>query len=303
MGGHQSFTYQQAGKTHPDTQTYKDEEQLASIGRHPDHVTAIRIWWSEFVVGFEAFYDGVSAGARMGSQYTPGIVQQDFVLGPGEYITQVSGRAGDLIDYLCFHTNTGRTQAFGNPTGGNPFSLQAPAGHAVRGFTVGFGGHLHNIGCHFGPVVQPPVKTAVYGKTHPDTQHFDDMTGALAGKSNVRLSEIRVLHDGNLVYGVNGIYTADGVQVDGGVHVGTQMTANVQNQAIPLPPGTDIVQMTGRHGDVMDNLTITLSNGLTYSFGGQGGNPFQVDIPAGKKIVALAGGLGGHMHNFSAYVQ
>jgi len=40
-GGH---SYQEHGKHHPDTQAYKDEDQLASIGQHPKRITAIRVW-------------------------------------------------------------------------------------------------------------------------------------------------------------------------------------------------------------------------------------------------------------------
>lgn len=51
----------------------------------------------------------------------------------------------------------------------------------------------------------------------------------------------------------------------------------------------------------MDNLTITLSSGLSYSFGGSGGNAWAITIPEGKAVRALAGGHGGHLHNFAVY--
>lgn len=59
MGSESStHTYLEAGKHHGDTTAYKDETMLASIGKHPNCITAVRIWWSDFVVGMETFYDG-----------------------------------------------------------------------------------------------------------------------------------------------------------------------------------------------------------------------------------------------------
>lgn len=44
----------------------------------------------------------------MGSEHY-GVAYVDFVLSPGENITEVHGRAGDLIDMLGFKTNFGRS--------------------------------------------------------------------------------------------------------------------------------------------------------------------------------------------------
>ena len=72
MGG--NHTYLEAGKHHGDTVSYNDEEQLEAIGAHPQRITAIRVWWEQFVVGMEVFYDGTSAGARLGSEHNGGLV-------------------------------------------------------------------------------------------------------------------------------------------------------------------------------------------------------------------------------------
>lgn len=227
------------------------------------------------------------------------MVYKDLVLAPGEHIDQVYGRNGDLIDVLAFHTTFGRTETFGSSTGGHPFNLQVP-GKVVKGFTCGFGGHLHFIGAHFGEPYFPIQKSHHAGKTHGDTVHFDDYTGALAGKRSIRLSELRVLHDSNLVFGVEAIYEADGAIISGGIHSGP-CHPGVVNQAVPIPAGVFITEFKGRGGDVMDRLEIKLSNGLTYQFGGHGGHPWQIDIPHGRYVRALAGGHGGHIHNLAIY--
>lgn len=301
MGGQESTVYHEAGKRHGDTKAYKDEDVLASHGVMPNRITAVRVWWSEYCVGMEVYYDGVSAGARMGSEYVHGTVYSDFVLADGEYISEVSGRNGDLVDQFTIHTTLGRSQQFGTSTGGSKFRLKEH-GKVVQGFTVGFGGHLHFIGAHFGTTYSPPVKSTKAGKTHGDTAHFDDYESHLKDRGHVQLTEIRVLHDGKLVFGVEGIYSAGGLQHSPGVHVGNEMTPTTINQSISLV-GKTITGISGRHGDVMDNLTISLSDGTSYSFGGTGGHAFANIVPTGKSVVALGGGLGGHMHNIFCYYQ
>jgi len=108
MGG--DVSYLDAGKRHHDTTVYNDEDVLTAVygGKHPQRLTQVRVWYSKYIVGFEAFYDGISAGARMGSEHY-GVAYVDFVLSPGENITEVHGRAGDLIDMLGFKTNFGRS--------------------------------------------------------------------------------------------------------------------------------------------------------------------------------------------------
>ena len=156
-----SVSYQEHGKHHADTQSYKDEDQLASIGAHPKKINAIRVWADTFIVGMEVFYDGVSAGARYGTHGTAGMVQQDFLLGETEYLSSVSGRSGDIIDQITFTTTAGRTQSFGG-TGGSAFTLKED-GKIIKGFTLGFGGHLHFVGVHFEALVAAPVKVMQLG--------------------------------------------------------------------------------------------------------------------------------------------
>lgn len=253
------------------------------------------------MVGFECFYDNTSAGARMGSEYAHGVVHQDFVLGHDEHITEVSGRSGDLVDQLTLHTSMGRTQQFGSSTGGSAFSLKQH-GKVVKGFSVGFGGHLHFIGAHFGHHTPPIVQSNKAGKTHPDTAHSNDFQ-YLQGKSNIKLVELRVLHDNNLVFGIEGIYEANGQQIAPGVHVGKEMNSSTINQSIALSDHKYITGITGKHGDVMDQLSIHLSDGTNYNFGGNGGNAFSNIVPAGKKVVCIDVGLGGHVHNISCHYQ
>lgn len=452
------FSYKEAGKHHADTIAYNDEDVLTSIfgGNHPEHISQIRVWYSQYIVGFEAFYDGVSAGARMGSSHA-GVAYVDFVLSPGEYINEVHGRSGDVIDMLGFNTTFGRNQTFGTSPGGTPFSLSSP-GKVVKGFRVGFGGHLHYVGAQFGypagaaapgfpaptpvaptpaypgatpaypaatpgypaptpgfpapapafpastpgfpaptpgfpapvpapgaggvptytppggaptymppggtptyippggtptyippggamptpipapvpvpapspfptpspggyvpaptpaapgypgaapgypaPVAFAPTQTNVAGKNHPDSVAFNDYTSYLQGRSTVRVSKVRVLHSHEYVYGFETIYEADGVQVSGGSHIGREFPFGAQNAEVTLMPGETITSVSGRGGDFIDNITIQTSLGKVYTFGGPGGSPFSLYVPAGKTIIAFGGSTGGHLHSLFCY--
>eukprot|EP00344_Euplotes_crassus_P002747 CAMPEP_0197003528 /NCGR_PEP_ID=MMETSP1380-20130617/7758_1 /TAXON_ID=5936 /ORGANISM="Euplotes crassus, Strain CT5" /LENGTH=468 /DNA_ID=CAMNT_0042422051 /DNA_START=49 /DNA_END=1456 /DNA_ORIENTATION=- len=463
-----------------DTVAYNDEDELAKIGKTPDKITAIRVWSSKYIVGMEVFYDGISAGARMGSEYLKGVVYQDLTLGPGEDIKVVKGRSGDLIDRIEFKTTKGRTVSFGTSTGGKKFKLKDPAGRLVRGFKVGFGGHLHHIGVYFAhkdhtpkthtfpaptpapvpiggmgiptpapapvpiggstttttttktkgfggvtittkktttsggipaptpvggipapvpvggipaptpvggipaptpvggipaptpvggipaptpvggiptpapvpttttpaagtfsiggftvttaatppapapmptpapapapaatyipppmPVIPTFTQSNVAGKTHADTVKFNDYTthkASLTSSGTPRLAELRVLHDNDLVFGLEAIYEAGGVQFSGGQHAGNEMNHNTVNQSIPLAVGETITKISGKHGNVIDSMTVTTSLGKIYTFGGTGGSfSYSLFIPSGKTVTSIAGGTGGHLHNFSVY--
>lgn len=47
------INYHEAGKRHPDTIAYKDEDVLATHGIMPQRITSVRVYWSEYCVGFE----------------------------------------------------------------------------------------------------------------------------------------------------------------------------------------------------------------------------------------------------------
>lgn len=81
-------------------------------------------------------------------------------------------------------------ERFGTSEGGNPFEIKVFDDRVVKGLVFGFGGHLHFIGAHFGPAYVPILKSTHAGKSHGDTNHFDDFTTVLAGKQNIRIKEL-----------------------------------------------------------------------------------------------------------------
>lgn len=302
MESSSSKAYHEAGKKHEDTKSYSDEEVLQSKGKKVNKLTRIRVWWSEYMVGFEALYGDVSAGARVGSKFQEGTDSSDFTLGDDEYITEVSGRAGQLIDQITFHTNKGRKQQFGDSTGGEPFSLKED-GKVVVGFTVGFGGNLHFIGAHFGDARGPPKKSSEAGNSHEDTKAFDDYKDHFEGKTDIKLTELKVYHDEKMVFGIEGVYEVGGKSVAPGSHVGSAKNSDTMNQSIKLSDSKYITGISGRAGEVIDGLSIHLSDGTQCNFGGSGGENFDNIVPDGKRVVALGGGLGEHLHTIFCYYQ
>ena len=555
----EAFSYEEAGKWNPDTIAYNDKEELARVGKVPKRITMIRVWYSEYIVGMEVYYDGVSAGARVGSNYYHGVYSSDLVLSKGEDIKCVYGRAGDLIDTVGFKTTNGRDVSFGTSTGGSKYKLKI-SGQVVKGFKLGFGGHLHVIGAFFGdkhkskkdhgfhptpspwptpgpmpgpvpvptpspwptpapmpgpvpvptpspwptpspmpgpvpvptpspwptpapmpgpvpvptpspwptpspmpgpvpvptpspwptpspmpgpvpvptpspwptpspmpgpvpvptpspwptpspmpgpvpvptpspmpgpvptpapmpgpvpgpwpgasttttvtpsypeiipttykpipiptptvlptptPTVWPtpapspsvwptpapspsvwptptpvpswpapvpvpvkvfsPTKSNVCGKVHADTTYFDDYNSVLKGKSDVRLCELRVIHDHKYIFGIEAIYDADMSQTSGGLHCGNEINSKAVNQSVMLDYGENITGITGKYGNTIDSITIKTSAGKVYKFGGTGGDySYAVYIPEGKTVKAFAGGTGGHLHNISCYYE
>ena len=59
------------------------------------------------------------------------------------------------------------------------------------------------------------TKSKVAGIKHPDTKQFDDLTELLSKRSNVRLTQLHVLHDQKRIHGINTFYEADSVALHG----------------------------------------------------------------------------------------
>jgi hypothetical protein len=59
--------------------------------------------------------------------------------------------------------------------------------------------------------------------------------------------------------------------------------------------------ISGRAGDLCDQLQLTSSKGKTKKFGGSGGSPGNCQVAFGSVVVAIGGGYGGHLHNARAW--
>ena len=78
-------------------------------------ITRVRIHHDSVVEGLEIFYDGVSGGKR--GAWNSNKTVTDLTLDADETIVEVSGRAGDFLDYVKFVTSKGRGVEGGGETG------------------------------------------------------------------------------------------------------------------------------------------------------------------------------------------
>jgi hypothetical protein len=73
----------------------------------------------------------------------------EFNLDEGEFITEISGRYGELVDSVRIHTNLQVSALFGGGGGSADYQYQAPNGSEICGFVARSGLHLGAIGVLF----------------------------------------------------------------------------------------------------------------------------------------------------------
>lgn len=137
------------GKSHGDTKKFDDNDILKNYP--PSHkIYKLRVFHdNNNVFGFQADYfvfgpNVVVQGERhVGNAWSNG--SEDVIeLGADEYITEIHGRHGDILDNFGFKTNHGRNFDFGG-NGGNHFQVNAPEGQHFGTLAGGLGGHVHNV--------------------------------------------------------------------------------------------------------------------------------------------------------------
>lgn len=136
------------------------------IGR----VREIVAWSGESVNGIQVVYDvegdAVRGPKRMGDH---GLYRQSKLLMDvegGEVVTEISVKAGSLVDSLRIKTSKGQDKKWGGDGGDHEQTWRLPTGSSFLGFHGGVGGHLHSLG----------VTLAERGG--------DETTGGLAGSSS-----------------------------------------------------------------------------------------------------------------------
>jgi hypothetical protein len=87
----------------------------ANLSSPNSRITRVRIHHDSVVEGLEIFYDGVSGGKH--GAWNSNKTVADLTLDADETIVEVSGRAGDFIDYVKFVTSKGRSVEGGGGTG------------------------------------------------------------------------------------------------------------------------------------------------------------------------------------------
>jgi len=146
------------------------------------------------------------------------------------------------------------------------------------------------------------IATRISGSRHHDTKEWNDAPKVTAYPYS-RVSEVRVW-SGQYVNGLRftyECYDAKGKhQVLGQKALGEH--GSFSEQTVQLDSDEHIVSVFGSSGLILDQFGFTTDKDRTLTFGGSGGSPFDIPIPAGHRVV-FHGGVGGHIHNIGCFTK
>ena len=232
-----------------------------------------------------------------------------------EFIKNIYGYIGDYCDYLVIETTNGDVEKFGHEREIN-FNFEIPADKVVTGISFGIGGHLHNLTAHYAK--RPLIRkfntitngsaeysivskcTGVQGKVHEDTVPFSDLGLIDQSNPSLKLAVLTVYYnpEGG-IFGFKHIWSLNGQKLEADRHRGSSyddVFGGCDKRNIKLTKGQYITRVYGRSGDYLDQIWFELSTGEIIELGGEGGDPFDLEIPAGSAVGCITGGIGGHLH-------
>jgi len=252
-------------------------------------VLEVRIFSGNIVNAVQMRYilpDGrILAGPRHGG---PDGQQNTFRLDSDEYIIGISGRYGANIDSLQIHTNKRASALFGGSGGNQDYRIDAADGSQAVGFVGRASRYLNAIGLTFIPLTILQVgQTSIFGGAAGSA--FSDDNIPLGAK----ISEIRV-RSGRTINAIQAAYILpDGRLFEGPVHGGGGGRLNV----FPLDSNEYVIGISGRYGDHIDSLSIQTNKRTSQVFGRPEGNGIlMIKIPAGNKVVGVAGRSGTYLN-------
>lgn len=173
---------------------------------------------------------------------------------------------------------------FGGPQPGG-FGSMPPAG--------GIGGQQGQI--------QYSQETA--SKLYPDSRHFDTLTDAAR---NGVLHKVTIFHNGQLVYGLALAWTLPDGQKSKSGYIGRLKELkghHVKKESLKLNPGEQVIEVSGRHGELIDAIIIRTNAGRVIQAGGMGGGQFPNLLPAGKQLAGFYGHVGGTIHKIGIFYK
>jgi hypothetical protein len=119
-------------------------------------VSAIRVRAGEIIDSVQMIYTLRSGRTFEGAVHGGnGGRANVFQLDSDEYLTGISGRYGDHIDSLAFHTNKRTSPAFGGRGGNRDFRISVPSGNQAIGFVGRSAEYLDAVGLKYAPTATP----------------------------------------------------------------------------------------------------------------------------------------------------
>ena len=139
-------------------------EFVTHLHTHGEQISEIRVAAGDFVDGLQiVFTNALGQPDELPIVGGDGGTRADFVLDEDEYLVGISGRYGDFIDQIQFHTNKRVSPVYGG-SGGDVFSLYAAEGEEVAGFFGRAGWFIDAIGIATRPIEKPEAAPSMAEK-------------------------------------------------------------------------------------------------------------------------------------------
>jgi len=269
-------------------------------------ITGVKVVWSNYIIGLELIFNGQSSGLVKGS-HNQNIWEENFNLSQGDYIVQVYGRHGSVINCIGFKTAKGLTKTWGNPIEGEAFTFGLNQ-YYLKALKLGVGEYL----TYAEPVFEhemflnakklefsPNGKfTPALGKNNSNSEGFDDFDW-LSSKFNYSVAEVKIWHNGQHVYGVQFSYGLDGTKKTPGKHCAE--ANGLRAESLVLNENEHITKILVRAGNWIDSITLVTDQGRQLSAGGSGGVAYLTVAPEFHHFVAVGGSTGDHLDTLQLF--
>jgi hypothetical protein len=256
-------------------------------------ITGIKVFWSNYIVGFEFLFGGKSGGSVKGT-HSQNIWEEEFLVKQGDYIVSAFGRSSNVITCFGIRTSKGLTKVWGNPCEGDPWTFGLN-GSYIKAFTFGTEEYLTYATPVYEDeafvtaqrmVLSPSQKfTTMLGSPDKNCENFDDFDW-IKDKFNFSVGEIKLWHDGNYVYGVQFYYLLDGTKKTPGKHCAD---GNLKTETLQLVEDEHITKILVRSGQWIDHITFITDKGRKISAGGHGGAAHLIVAPPGHQFISVSG--------------
>jgi hypothetical protein len=262
-------------------------------------ITGVKVLWNNYIVGVELLFNGQSAGLIKGNVNQ--FWEENFSLQQGDFIVEVYGRSGNVINCFGFRTAKGMTKTWGNPCEGDSFSFKMDRNY-IKSLKFGVTDYVNYLepvyeDIMFAGAIRLPFSqngkfTEQLGKMRNNSEGFEDWDW-ISNKFNYTVAEIKIWHNGTYVYGVQFLYGLDGTKKTPGKHCAE--ANGLKCESLILNEGEHITKILCRSGHWVDFLGFFTDQGRVLAAGGNGGGCHLTVVPDGHQFVAVGGSTGTYL--------
>jgi len=146
------------GGVNPDSQFFDDYHDITSkLDPSFPTLSELKVWGDNYVFGIQAIYkdtDGkiIEGPAHLGSGFNstlPPPTLFSIKLDDDEIISEISGRAGAIVDAIKVTTSKGKKLECGGKGGMPVNNLLDKTGGKICGIGGGTNGHMHNLHIYY----------------------------------------------------------------------------------------------------------------------------------------------------------